>query len=125
MRPSSSHALALSALRRIVAARPLVDGPMPFVPGALVAADASQGRAAVRKLRHMGADFVKVYTKLLAAARIRCRPGRSPLQSCLAYILHFLQILLTVSCYWHISCRDCGDKRCALGQDETTTIGVE
>ncbi|MDB5336688.1 MAG: hypothetical protein JWN70_2307 [Planctomycetaceae bacterium] len=49
---------------RIVVAGPLVDGPNPFVPGSLVAADAAEGRAAVRKLKKMGADFVKVYTKL-------------------------------------------------------------
>src|SRR5215472_6194237 len=49
---------------RVVAAGPLVDGPKPFVPGALVAANAAEGREAVRKLKKMGADFVKVYTKL-------------------------------------------------------------
>ncbi len=49
---------------RIVVAGPLVDGPNPFVPGSLVAADAAEGREAVRKLKKMGADFVKVYTKL-------------------------------------------------------------
>ncbi len=49
---------------RIVAAGPLVDGPKPFVPGSLVAANAAEGREAVRKLKKMGADFVKVYTKL-------------------------------------------------------------
>src|SRR4051794_1572474 len=49
---------------RVVAAGPLVDGPNPFVPGSLVAADAAEGREAVRKLKKMGADFVKVYTKL-------------------------------------------------------------
>jgi imidazolonepropionase-like amidohydrolase len=49
---------------RVVAAGPLVDGPKPFVPGSLVAANAAQGREAVRKLKKMGADFVKVYTKL-------------------------------------------------------------
>jgi imidazolonepropionase-like amidohydrolase len=49
---------------RIVAAGPLVDGPKPLVPGSLVAADAGQGREAVRNLKRMGADFVKVYTKL-------------------------------------------------------------
>jgi imidazolonepropionase-like amidohydrolase len=49
---------------RIVAAGPLVDGPKPLVPGSLVAADAQEGREAVRKLKMMGADFVKVYTKL-------------------------------------------------------------
>jgi imidazolonepropionase-like amidohydrolase len=49
---------------RVVAAGPLVDGPKPFVPGSLVAVDALEGREAVRKLKKMGADFVKVYTKL-------------------------------------------------------------
>jgi imidazolonepropionase-like amidohydrolase len=49
---------------RLVAAGPLVDGPKPFVPGSLVAANAAEGREAVRKLKKMGADFVKVYTKL-------------------------------------------------------------
>jgi imidazolonepropionase-like amidohydrolase len=49
---------------RVVAAGPLVDGPNPFVPGSLVAANAAEGREAVRKLKKMGADFVKVYTKL-------------------------------------------------------------
>ncbi len=49
---------------RVVVAGPLVDGPNPLVPGSLVAADAVEGREAVRKLKSMGADFVKVYTKL-------------------------------------------------------------
>src|SRR5262249_17374622 len=49
---------------RIVAAGPLVDGPKPFVPGSLVAANAAEGRQAVRKLKKMGAEFVKVYNKL-------------------------------------------------------------
>ncbi len=49
---------------RIVAAGPLVDGPKPFVPGSLVAANGAEGREAIRKLKKMGADFVKVYTKL-------------------------------------------------------------
>jgi imidazolonepropionase-like amidohydrolase len=49
---------------RIVAAGPLVDGPKPLVPGSLVATDAAEGREAVRKLKTIGADFVKVYTKL-------------------------------------------------------------
>lgn len=49
---------------RVVAAGPLVDGPKPFVPGSLVAANAVEGREAVHKLKKMGADFVKVYTKL-------------------------------------------------------------
>jgi imidazolonepropionase-like amidohydrolase len=49
---------------RVVAAGPLVDGPKPFVPGSLVAANAADGREDVRKLKKMGADFVEVYTKL-------------------------------------------------------------
>jgi imidazolonepropionase-like amidohydrolase len=49
---------------RIVAAGPLVDGPKPLVPGSLVAANAAEGREAVRKLKNMGADFIKVYSKL-------------------------------------------------------------
>ena len=49
---------------RVVAAGPLVDGPKPLVPGSLVAANAAEGREAVRKLKKMGANFVKVYTKL-------------------------------------------------------------
>ncbi len=49
---------------RVVAAGPLVDGPKPFVPNSLVAANAAEGREAVRKLKMMGADFVKVYNKL-------------------------------------------------------------
>ncbi len=49
---------------RVFAAGPLVDGPKPLVPSSLVAANATEGREAVRKLKKMGADFVKVYTKL-------------------------------------------------------------
>ena len=49
---------------RVFAAGPLVDGPKPLVPSSLVAANAAEGREAVRKLKKMGADFVKVYTKL-------------------------------------------------------------
>src|SRR5262249_20825084 len=39
---------------RIVAAGPLVDVPKPLVPGSLVAADAAEGREAVRKLKKIG-----------------------------------------------------------------------
>src|SRR5579884_2833657 len=49
---------------RAVEAGPLVDGPKPLVPGSLVVANAAEGREVVRKLKKMGADFVKVYTKL-------------------------------------------------------------
>lgn len=49
---------------RIVAAGALVDGPKPFWPGAYSAADADEGRKAVRALKKRGADFIKVYSKL-------------------------------------------------------------
>ncbi len=49
---------------RVFAAGPLVDGPKPLVPSSLVAANATEAREAVRKLKKMGEDFVKVYTKL-------------------------------------------------------------
>jgi imidazolonepropionase-like amidohydrolase len=49
---------------RIVAAGSLVDGPAPVWPGSLKATTPDEGRAAVRKLKDMGADFVKVYSSL-------------------------------------------------------------
>jgi imidazolonepropionase-like amidohydrolase len=49
---------------RIVAAGAMIDGPNPTAGGALVAADAEQGRAAVRSLKKRGADFIKVHSKL-------------------------------------------------------------
>src|SRR5262249_3158300 len=45
---------------RIVAAGALIDGPRTFWPGALKATTPGEGRAAVGKLKQMGADFVKV-----------------------------------------------------------------
>lgn len=50
---------------RMKIAYALIDGPSPVWPGSLTAKDAEEGRAAVRKLKEKGADFVKVYTKLL------------------------------------------------------------
>jgi hypothetical protein len=49
---------------RIVAAGAMIDGPKPSAGGALVAADANQGRAAVRSLKKRGADYIKVHSKL-------------------------------------------------------------
>ena len=76
---------------RMVAAGPLVDGPKPLVPGSLVAANAEEGREAVRKLKKTGADFVKVYTNCRARrtspsptrrrSRASSLPGTSPRRS--------------------------------------------
>jgi imidazolonepropionase-like amidohydrolase len=49
---------------RIVAAGALIDGPKPVWPGSLKAANAEEGRAAVRQLKKQGADFIKVYSGL-------------------------------------------------------------
>jgi imidazolonepropionase-like amidohydrolase len=49
---------------RIVMAGALIDGPRPFWIGSLKAANAEQGRAAVRRLKKQGADFIKVYSGL-------------------------------------------------------------
>jgi len=49
---------------RIVAAGSMIDGPNPSADGALVAADARQGRSAVQALKKRGADFIKVHSKL-------------------------------------------------------------
>jgi imidazolonepropionase-like amidohydrolase len=49
---------------RIVAAGALVDGPQPVWPGSIKATTPDEGRAAVRKLKDMKADFVKVYSSL-------------------------------------------------------------
>src|SRR5262249_15928193 len=48
----------------IVAAGGMIDGTNPSAGGALVAADAEQGRAAVQSLKKRGADFIKVHSKL-------------------------------------------------------------
>jgi imidazolonepropionase-like amidohydrolase len=49
---------------RIVMAYAIVDGPKPSWPSSLTAANAEEGRAAVRKLKEKKADFVKVYSML-------------------------------------------------------------
>jgi imidazolonepropionase-like amidohydrolase len=49
---------------RIVACGVMIDGPNATAGGALVAADAEQGRAAVQSLKKRGADFIKVHSKL-------------------------------------------------------------
>jgi imidazolonepropionase-like amidohydrolase len=49
---------------RIVAAGALVDGPTPVWPGAIKTTTPDEGRAAVRRLKGMKADFVKVYSSL-------------------------------------------------------------
>jgi imidazolonepropionase-like amidohydrolase len=49
---------------RVAAAGALVDGPQPVWPGTIKATTPDEGRAAVRKLKEMKADFVKVYSSL-------------------------------------------------------------
>jgi imidazolonepropionase-like amidohydrolase len=49
---------------RIVAAGALIDGRQAVWPGALIAKTPEEGREAVRKLKEMKADFVKVYESL-------------------------------------------------------------
>ena len=43
---------------------PIVDGPNPTWPEAIVVTDEAQGREAVQQQRERGADFIKVYSKL-------------------------------------------------------------
>ena len=49
---------------RILFGGPLVDGPEPMWPGSIACATAEDGRAAVRRLKAEGVDFVKVYSLL-------------------------------------------------------------
>jgi imidazolonepropionase-like amidohydrolase len=49
---------------RIIACGPILDGPQPYVPGALALANAAQAREAVRRLKAQGVDFIKVYSLL-------------------------------------------------------------
>jgi imidazolonepropionase-like amidohydrolase len=49
---------------RIVAAGALVDGPQPVWPGSIKATTPAEGRDAVRRLKDLKADFVKVYSSL-------------------------------------------------------------
>jgi imidazolonepropionase-like amidohydrolase len=46
---------------RIVTCGPKLDGPKPAWPGSIVVATPEEGRAAVRAVKAMGADFVKLY----------------------------------------------------------------
>lgn len=48
----------------IFLASPIVDGPKPAWPSAIVVADEAQGRAVVAQQQDRGADFIKVYTNL-------------------------------------------------------------
>jgi imidazolonepropionase-like amidohydrolase len=49
---------------RIVSSGNMLDGPRPFVPGAIACATPEQGRQAVRRLKAEGSDFIKVYSWL-------------------------------------------------------------
>lgn len=49
---------------RMIACGPIMDGPQPYVPGALSVAGALQARQAVRRLKAEGVDFIKVYSLL-------------------------------------------------------------
>jgi imidazolonepropionase-like amidohydrolase len=49
---------------RMIGAGHILDGPKPFWPGSVVAANADDARKAVDSLHESGADFIKVYTKL-------------------------------------------------------------
>ena len=49
---------------RILAAGPIIDGPEGPWPGAIIAGDAAEGRAAVDTITGQGFDFVKVYSSL-------------------------------------------------------------
>jgi imidazolonepropionase-like amidohydrolase len=55
---------AFPAIPRIVSCGPIVDGPQPYVPGAIACANAAQGRETVRRLKAEGVDFIKVYSLL-------------------------------------------------------------
>ncbi|HSB09483.1 MAG TPA: amidohydrolase family protein [Blastocatellia bacterium] len=48
----------------IQACGPLLDGPKPMWPGSIAISNAEQGRQAVRDLKKLRADFVKVYSLL-------------------------------------------------------------
>jgi hypothetical protein len=48
---------------RILSSGPKLDGPKPEWPGSIPLTDPGSARAAVDKLKSMGADFVKIYSK--------------------------------------------------------------
>jgi imidazolonepropionase-like amidohydrolase len=49
---------------RLVIASPIVDGPHPIWPGSVAVGTAAEAREAVRALKHDGADFIKIYSRL-------------------------------------------------------------
>ncbi len=49
---------------RFIAAGPIVDGPKPVWPGSLAVSNEAEARAAVRKIKNDGSEFVKVYSLL-------------------------------------------------------------
>jgi|TARA_Y100000310_G_scaffold345155_1_gene462230 hypothetical protein len=49
---------------RMLVASTIIDGPNEYLPTALVATNASEGRRYVRRFHEMGADFIKVYNSL-------------------------------------------------------------
>jgi imidazolonepropionase-like amidohydrolase len=49
---------------RLLIASAIIDGPNPVWPGSDIASNAAEGRQAVLKAKHEGADFVKVYSLL-------------------------------------------------------------
>jgi imidazolonepropionase-like amidohydrolase len=51
---------------RIVTSGPKLDGPIPTWPGSIPVYDPESARAAVRTLKAMGADFVKIYFSRIA-----------------------------------------------------------
>lgn len=51
---------------RILTCGPKLDGPKPSWPGSIPIATAEEGRAAVRKVKAMGVDFVKIYFSRIA-----------------------------------------------------------
>lgn len=52
---------------RILTAGPKLDGPKPVWPGSIPIATPEEGRAAVRKVKVSGADFVKVYFSFVSS----------------------------------------------------------
>lgn len=53
---------------RIVTSGPKLDGPKPVWPGSIPVKDAVEAHSAVRRLKGMGADFVKLYFSEIAPA---------------------------------------------------------
>jgi imidazolonepropionase-like amidohydrolase len=49
---------------KISATGPILDGPLPLLPGSMIAKDPMSGRQAVIEIKKSGADFVKVYSLL-------------------------------------------------------------